>query len=222
MEITDTKEYKGYTINISFDEHAESPRTAWDNLGTMVVFWNNYNLGDKHTHPDSHGMLDLDKYYPNGFKMDKEEAQEFSCSKDIISIPLYIYEHGGLAMSSSSGGQFSDQWDAGCAGYLYVTKDKIRKEYGWKNITPKRIEQIVKYLEGEVEVYDTYLQGQVYGFQIEKDGEELDGEELDSCWGFFGYDHRASGLLEHAENAIDCLIRQELEKHGIQEKMELI
>jgi len=216
----ETEEYKGYSIKITQDEEPMNPRTEWDNLGTMVVFWNNYNLGDKHTHPDSHGMLDLDKYYPNGFKMDKEEAQEFSNSKDIISIPLYIYEHGGLAMSSGSGGCFSDQWDAGCAGYLYITKEKIRKEYGWKNLTKKRIEETIERLKGEVETYDQYLQGAVYGFTIEKDDEEIELEDV-SCWGFFGYDNRKSGLLDEAEGAIDNAIKDELDKHGIQEEMEL-
>ena len=86
----------------------------------------------------------------------------------------------------------------------------------------KRIEQIETYLQGEVEVYDEYLQKQVYGFQVEKDGEINEDDVLDSCWGFYGYDHRKSGLLDEAESTIDYLIREELDKHGIQEKMELV
>jgi hypothetical protein len=40
-------------------------------------------------------------------------------------------------------------------------------------------------LKGEVETYDQYLRGDVYGYRVFKveNGEE---EELDSCWGFYG------------------------------------
>ena len=37
--------YKGYIIKIFQDEMAENPR-EWDNLGTMVCFHPDYNLGD--------------------------------------------------------------------------------------------------------------------------------------------------------------------------------
>ena len=108
----------------------------------------------------------------------------------------------------------------------YITHEKIRKEYGWKNLTKKRIEQVVEYLKGEVETYDNYLQNQVYGFIVKKNGVTIDedgeiDDVLDSCLGFYGYDHKKSGLLDHAEDAIDGLIRAELDKHGIQEKLEL-
>ena len=39
-------------------------------------------------------------------------------------------------------------------------------------------------MEGEVKEYDQYLTGDVWGFIIEDD----DGNELDSHWGFFGFD----------------------------------
>jgi hypothetical protein len=32
MEILETEEYKGYTIQISIDDDPENPRTVWDNL----------------------------------------------------------------------------------------------------------------------------------------------------------------------------------------------
>ena len=69
----------------------------------------------------------------------------------------------------------------------------IRLEYGWKVISPKRKKQILEYLEAEVKIYDQYIQGEVYGYK-----KFVNGEEEDSCWGFFGSDHRASGLYESA------------------------
>ena len=56
-----------------------------------------------------------------------------------------------------------------------------------------------------VNSYDQYITGEVYGSNIE----EVD----DSCSGFFGDDHKASGLLEYAENAIDCHIKNKVDNH---------
>jgi hypothetical protein len=89
---------------------------------------------------------------------------------------------------------FSCHWDSGKVGVIFVSKEKVRKEYGWKVITAKRTEQILKYLQGEVETFDQYLRGDVYGFR-----KIVDGEEIESCWGFYGNDHRESGLFDQAD-----------------------
>ena len=49
-------------------------------------------------------------------------------------------------------------------------------------------------LRGEVEAFDQYLRGDVYGVIVQRvkrdeDGDEVDTEELDSCWGFYGLDY---------------------------------
>lgn len=41
-------------------------------------------------------------------------------------------------------------------------------------------------MQGEVEVYDQYLTGEVYGVITEEyNAEDDDWEEKDSCWGYF-------------------------------------
>jgi len=149
--LSETSEYRLYKIEIHTDSDPMNPRVDWDNLGTMVLFWNNYELGDKETHPD-------------GYKMDKEEAEEFSKRKDIIAIPLYIYEHSGITIRA--GAPFGDVWDSGCGGYTYITKKKACEEFGWKRMTAKRTKEMEDRLKSEVEVYDDYLTGAVYGFVI--------------------------------------------------------
>lgn len=52
-----------------------------------------------------------------------------------------------------------------------------------------------KYLKSEVETYDQYLTGDVYGYVIE----DKEGEELDSCWGFYGEEY----CLEEAKSIAD-------------------
>ena len=109
----DTIEYRNHTIEIHSEEYPSNPRTEWDNLGTMVAFWNRCDLGDNKTDPTGE------------YTMSREEAEEFSCRKDIISLPLYVYEHSGITMSTGSGYPYNDRWDAGCAGFIYITKEKV-------------------------------------------------------------------------------------------------
>jgi hypothetical protein len=102
-------------------------------------------------------------------------------------------------------GKFSCPWDSGQVGYIFVTKEDLRKEYHKKIVTAKMKEQAEKILQGEVETYDQYLRGDVYGYKLYKidssnlaEDEEFDadnddpeeyGEVLDSYWGFFGDDY---------------------------------
>ena len=167
--------YKGYTIDIIHDDCPSNPREDWDNFGTMVCWHSRHNLGDSH-----------DYERPEDFTIDMAD-------KDHIILPLYLYDHSGITMSTSS---FSCKWDSGQVGYIYVSKEKIKKE----GLEDKTVEEIELYLTSEVKTYDNYLQGFVYGYQVINP----DGDEKNSCWGFFGDDHENSGLLEYAKNAIDC------------------
>ena len=174
---TYTEKYKGFTIEIHNDEDMESPR-EWDNLGTMVCFHRRYNLGDK-------------------TMMNVEEAKAFVERKDVISLPLYLYDHSGITMNTTG---FSCPWDSGQVGYIYVTKDKIRKEFSVKNVTKKLIEKVLKSLRAEVAVYDQYLVGDVYGYSILGEDDEV----LDACCGFYGtYDDKDYSALTEARKAVD-------------------
>jgi len=67
-----------------------------------------------------------------------------------------------------------------------------------------------------VEIYDHYLTGMVFGYDVVCD---FCGQSIDSCWGFYGDDHEKSGLLDYAKEA-ECpcknrvLFRQELKMEG--------
>jgi hypothetical protein len=174
-----------YELEILQDESPESPR-EWGNLGTMVCFHRRYNLGDKHN-------------------FSVEEAEEMMKGKDIcVSLPLYLYDHGGITMST---GSFSCKWDSGQVGWIFVTKEQVRKEYNVKKISKDLIEKVTRVLEGEVETYDQYLTGDVYGYRIsqidvcDKGCEHKD--EIDSCWGYYGIEsveEEGNSMLEYYLN----------------------
>ena len=178
MEATETKTIGKYKIEVIQDDDARSPRVDMDNLGTMACFHSRYNLGDKHDFND------------------RGEARKFMGDKKVIGamLPLYLYDHSGITMNTTG---YSCPWDSGMVGFIYITKEKIRKEYGWLRISKKRKEKIEVYLKGEVETYDQYLTGDVYGFRITDTDTE---EEVDSCWGFYGEEYcmtEAIGIVEY-------------------------
>ncbi len=188
MGALETIEYNGHTIEIHQDLDPQNPRTEYDNLGTMVCFHNRYDLGDR-----GHGYDkgDFDSW-------DELEAQIYKDNDVAVCLPLYLYDHSGITMNTTG---FSCRWDSGQVGFIFISKEKARSEYSAKRISPKLRGRLTTYLKNEVETYDHYLTGSVYGYQIVDQA----GADVDSCWGFFG-DHEASGLIEYAKNAIDCNI----------------
>lgn len=168
----DTITKEGLTLTISQDTDAESPREWGSSLGTMVCWSKRYTLGDKHNFADSADLMN---------------------SVDIaISLPLYLYDHSGITMSTKP---FSCSWDSGQVGWIYVTKEKIKEEYGVKKITKKILEQVTKVLISEVQNYDQYLTGDVWYYKIEDE----DGEVIDSCGGFYGSDYAEKEAKEQLE-----------------------
>jgi hypothetical protein len=184
QETTHEETIGNYIIKIYQDESPYSPRED-DNLGTMICFHRRYSLGDKHN-------------------FSVEEAQDMTKEKDIISLPLYLYDHSGITMNTTG---FSCRWDSGCVGFIYVTKEQVRKEYDVKKITKDIIEKVKKRLEAEVKVYDQYLTGDVYGYQVcEVSKCELGHEheeEVSSCWGYYGEEeciNDAKRIVEYYTN----------------------
>jgi hypothetical protein len=159
------------TYEIIQDQDAQNPRTEWDNLGTMVCFHRQYILGDRYHNYDTNDYSNWD------------ELENAICKRENVAaiLPLYLYDHGGITMNTTG---FSCRWDSGQVGFIFISKAKALKEFGGKIVTKKLRERMEKYLKSEVETYDQYLRGDVYGIKIFEDG-----EEVDSVWGFYGYDY---------------------------------
>jgi hypothetical protein len=67
------------------------------------------------------------------------------------------------------------------------------KAFEQKEWTKELEDKVIKCLEQEVETYDQYLTGDVYGFVVYDE----DGQEVDSCWGFFGDDIKENGIMDY-------------------------
>lgn len=188
----ETFEHAGYTIKIELDlsDH-ESPRDWECNVGTMVCWHNRYNLGDSQP-----------KKSPQEYLEDLQADYE---KDSLIILPLYLYDHSGITMNTSG---FSCPWDSSQVGYIYTTKENAIKQIG-KDLTIQEIENILK---SEVEVYDQFLRGEVYGYVIE----DINGSHVDSCWGFYDLedckseaksmaDHLKTEAIKRDKLGRDCL-----------------
>lgn len=174
-------------VRIFQDECGESPR-EWDNLSTMVCFHERYSLGDEHD------------YNSNDYSGWDEIKEQIEKDNDVaIILPLYMYDHSSCTISTTP---FECRWDSGQIGWVFCTKEKVRDSFLVKRISEKVLKKALTCLLGEVEVYDQYLRGDVYGFQLVQYEEcacchTTQEEVIDSCWGFYGYDLTENGMLTH-------------------------
>jgi hypothetical protein len=90
---------------------------------------------------------------------------------------VYIYDHSGIAISTKP---FGDIFDSGFLGYIYIPKD-VAEEH---RVQEEDYDAIVQH---EIHVYNLYIQGQVWGYQLGNG---------DSCWGFFGETLEETGMLD--------------------------
>lgn len=221
MDAIETKEYKGFDIKIYNDDPVESPR-EWDNLGKMVCFHSRYNLGDEHEYKDAKEwlydlLLDLTGAKESYAKQEKLDAgYELSgadfmakflpvLDKYAFTLPLYLLDHSGITMNTTGFGYCDPGlWDSGQVGIIYVLKSDIRKEWKVKRIGKKLKETVLKNLRSEVKTYDQYLTGDIYGYQVK----DKAGEDVDSCWGYYGHEWKENDLLDSAQGAIDYHIKE--------------
>ena len=182
-DVFESVEIGKYRIDIIPDFEPQNPRVWDENFGTMVCFSRRYNLGDEHD-------------YKSGDYSGWEEIENAIVRNENVGaiLPLYLYDHSGITINTTG---FSCPWDSGQIGFIFVSKEKIREEYGVKYVTQKVRDKAEKLLLGEVETYDQFLRGDIYGYRITNTETDT---EIDSCWGFYGSDYcmeEAKGILHY-------------------------
>lgn len=137
-----------------------------------------------------------------------------------VVLPLNLYDHGGITMSTSG---FSCPWDSGQVGFIYASHDKAMEEWGPSPEPQKEtdIEYWSRRLDDEVKVYDQFLTGDVYDFEVERavpyvktytDGEREEGvdwEHVDSCCNFYmgdGDEDLAACIGDHVSAPADIVL----------------
>ena len=181
-------DYKWHTIRLIQDEDASNPRED-ENVGEILYTSHRYTLGDK--------------------RVDAEVIREIADNPKNIWLPVYAYIHGGTRLSTGSfrGRAPHADWDSGQCGIIWCSKDRAVKEWGKKVCTKQVIEQAEKCLQGEVETYNQWINGEVVGYEVEGPVCE------DSCWGFYpdekgDYEY----AISEAKSAIDYDRKKEAQR----------
>lgn len=180
-----------FNYRIEQDTDPQNPRTDFDQIGTMVCWHRRYNLGDEQPKQSIEEWL----YDLADYKTDEYDLKEWPSidqilkriGKNHVILPLYLYDHSGITISTSP---FSCRWDSGKVGFIFIDAETGRKNWGrnWR----KKAEAM---LEAEVEEYDQYLTGEVYGYVVEEievdeeGNEEVIDSHYDSCWGYYGHEY---------------------------------
>jgi hypothetical protein len=180
------------------DEYMKGCEVRYDAPNDEYDVWENGSLYDGGFETEDDAILELEHIRQNFIddiyeNLSNDELLELIGEKAVI-LPLYLYDHGGITMST---GSFGDRWDSGQVGWIYVTKDRLAKE----GLSHRTTEEIEQYLKGEVEIYDQYLRGNVYGYSLEiahkcECCNHVEYEEIDSCWGYYGDEGIEDGLKD--------------------------
>ena len=139
------------TFRVLYDRNPHNPRK--EEPMTKIVGWHRkYHVSDR-------DMME----FP-----DRDSFLESVRPEDIVK-PLYMYEHGGVALSTEP---FSDRWDSGPLGYVMVTPERL-EAIGLKR---SETEQIERNIASEIKVFQAYMNGEVYQIDVHRmaDGDVLE------------------------------------------------
>lgn len=119
----------------------------------------------------------------------------------LIGLPVYAYVHSGVSLRASSfqGSlpQGHAEFDSGLSGVAYITKATALEWHGGKIVTKAIRASCLKSLAAIVEEYGRWLNGDCYGFEIVDEN----GDVVDSCYGFIGYENAVAAAKEESPDA---------------------
>lgn len=167
------KDGNTYRLTITQDDASywDNPRD-WDNLCTIASIRGDWDISDRGFSLTADSFDDL----VNDLRKDPNVAMR----------PIYMYDHSGQTISLIP---FGDPWDSGLCGVISAEKDKVFDWFGdecteenWKDLA-------LKAMESEIKVYDEYIRGEVYYYELEKQY-QIECKRLDNgeTWIDTGYD----------------------------------
>ena len=174
----------GYSLEISYDLYADSPRCG-DILGTFVMGHKKYQFGDEQAN-----NLELYSTWDEWF----EEEVDIPNRREVIYLPVYGYDHSGFALSTEP---FADRWDSGQVGMIYCTFDEAKDWFKDDDYHDQAQQQFRE----EIEILNTWIAGEVYSYALLREdrcshcNQDI-RELLEGCTGFYGDNFKENGLLD--------------------------
>lgn len=186
-----------YTVEIHFDPEPMNPLTEYDQEGFAVYMdfgrdggMFTPNVKEKFFH-GRNWPSDEDRARVQQFLIETDgevngdspvhAVNPFDEFKGWYIFPVYAYIHSGVTVRM---GPFGCLWDSGQCGFIAVDPDWL--EENWPELAnadeAARQTKAREACEGVIKNCDDYLTGQVFGYVVK----DVDGEVLESCWGFDG------------------------------------
>lgn len=189
-----------YLLDITQDFGADNP-VEWENLGTFLTWENQYSSPNQNDYssPEEfvNEFLGEDKWEEIHDKHDNtidfvNDIQKHFDRKGYIVYPISKFEHTEVKYFIGVGSGF----DSGVVGFAIVSKDEVRKIYNTKQVSKDKVK---KDFEQSLELYTDYANGYVFGFTLM----DMNQNEIDSCLGFYGFDHNTNGLMETVNESLE-------------------
>lgn len=210
IETIDLTEH--YKAEVRTDQSPLNPRYDYDNAGRIVYFERGAVQEGRTT-----------EVIPSNWIGDVPLVQLVRWLRIFHGAEVALirgYVHSGTALTvvpwesrrATLGYPFNDRWDSMWWGLIFVTRDDLKREwmaYGYDEAKARATAQ--ECMKIEVETLQNWINGDVYRYTVvAKEPGSLAQDILDdtwdgSCGGFFGYDHKASGLLEYATDEAEGL-----------------
>lgn len=201
-------------VSIYYDEDpCDSPRD-WDTFCHMICEHRRYSLGDTHSGAESELHQLCEKYnidWEGDWEKDNDEMSipemMKALSEYIVIRPISIYDHSGVAIFWGTSFPFDcGGWDTSNIGFGYCEESDVEQAGRNENQYPNWRDQAIAIMDGEMETYDKYIRGKVYGWKLEERRaptkelmetpewdeflsdyweENFGWEEIDSCWGCY-------------------------------------
>lgn len=202
-----SQKYNYYRLKISQDSDPRNPREDGDDTVMMICNHGRYTLGDKEWNKlfvkgrtlqqTEAAMLNYfvpawGKYIIDEFEANISEDVSEDTRDDLIDEfiehtfdeyfvwqYLYLYDHSGLRMSCGRRNPFQCRWDSGVVGICAVQKTKLVEGWGIAPSDEAALQEKGNALiESTVEVYSAYLEGDVWGYEVEQLRERrIEGKE---------------------------------------------
>ena len=145
------KDNSGRFFKLFYDEYSESPRLD-DNVATILTWERDYSSPDENNDTfeefaEKHGV-DVSKEWDLDSVMDAMREEGY------YVVPVYALHHG---VSHYSIYDFHDRWDSGVVGVAFCKKQKG---------LPDNDDYLRMIIDREVKMYDTWVNGEIYGIAL--------------------------------------------------------
>jgi len=214
--IASTQRYQGYTIELRYDQDAGNPIKDFDELATIVLHDKaehrfGWTSDDEYASLLTHGLEKVRTARSLGQALAIVIRWLKAYHGVTVALPFGAIDHSGVAVYLGSGHNLADPggWDSGWVGLVIDTPAR-RKVMGFDKETlnpdgePRNSpEAIERALREDFKQFSSWVEGDVYGYIVTGP----DGDEVDSCWGYYGSDD----ALEQAREVVRAEIAH---RHG--------